>query len=360
MANKQNIRVFYDYDAFYRDHKFGGIARCFIELMKHLECDYFLSVKYSLVYYIKEVLPSTKDFSSVQFRGKARIRKFLNLVYTYWNLVFKKYDIVHLTGEKLYASWLIRKPIVVTMHDCVLEKIFNNGKRSADRLKLMQRASAVVAVSENTKRDLLEFYPEIPAEKIHVIYHGFSGFADADGENQWGKYILYVGMRQKYKNFPDLIRAIKIICQKDNNLKLICAGKPFNVSEMSLINSHGLNGKVEAVQCNDTILADLYKHSQCFVYPSHYEGFGIPILEAWYFKTPVVLSNASCFPEIAQDAAVYFDPIAPQDIADKIETVLSQSELRNSLVSKGQDRLKLFTWHNAANHYLQIYKSLMA
>lgn len=355
---ENRIKVFYDYDAFYRDHKFGGIARCFIETMKHLKCDYFLSVKYSLVYYINEVLPGVSDFCSIQFRGKARIRKILNLVYTYWNLIFQKYDIVHLTGEELYASWLIRKPIVCTMHDCVLEKIFNGGVRSENRLKLMQKASAIVAVSKNTKKDLLEFYPEIPADKIHVIYHGYSGFAESKGVNQWGRYILNVGMRQTYKNYANLLKAMVVVMKYDKDIKLVSAGKPFDASETLLIEQLGLSDRVISVQCNDETLADLYKYAQAFVYPSIYEGFGIPILEAWSFETPVVLSDTSCFPEVAGEAGRYFDPSSPESIADALMDVLNNDDLKSLLVAKGNERLRMFSWDKTSETHLNLYNLL--
>ena len=355
----REIKIFYDHDAFYREQKFGGIARCFIELIKHLECEYYLSVKYSINYYIKEIIPNIRDFTKLTFRGKARIRKVINHICTYWNLLFLKYDIIHYTGETLTGSRFVNIPKIITIHDCVPERIFNKGVRSEERLKTMQKVDHIIVVSENTKNDLLYYYPEISSDKITVIYHGFSGFAPSKGCNCWGRYVLSVGMRQSYKNYTNLLRAMSIITKSDNSIKLVSAGKPFSTNELNLIHDLGLENKVICVQCNDSKLADLYKYALAFVYPSFYEGFGIPILEAWSFGTPVALSNTSCFPEIASDAGIYFNPASPEDMANAIRMVINDGALRNSLSSKGLERLKHFTWEKSANEHLKVYQMIL-
>ena len=102
----------------------------------------------------------------------------------------------------------------------------------------------------------------------------------------------------------------------------------------------------------------MYAHAICFVYPSLYEGFGVPILESWAMKCPIALSSTSCFPEIAENAGLYFDPNNIDDIKDKVEQLINDSKLQNDLINKGTERIKKFNWSDKIDETFSIYNSL--
>ena len=355
------MKIFYDDQAFNNDNKFGGIARCFIEVIKRMPCDVFVSVIYSKLYYISSINPKIRDvFGNTSFRGKRKIRQLLNKINTYINLLCKKYDLIHITGEAIYPKWLVKAPVVITIHDCIPEKIFQKGKPLPQRLVAMNYATRIVAVSENTKKDILNYYPSIPADKITVIYHGVNNFEKALNTNIYGRYLLYVGARSsRYKNFDNCVKALHDLFKEDKDIRLICAGNPFNGDEVLLIEQLGLKGRVISMECTDEQLVILYSHALAFIYPSKYEGFGIPILEAWRLNCPVILSNTSCFPEIAGNAGMYFDPMNVKDIEHAIRTVIYDEKKREELIELGRKRVELFSWDDAAKKLMLLYEDIL-
>jgi glycosyltransferase involved in cell wall biosynthesis len=171
------------------------------------------------------------------------------------------------------------------------------------------------------------------------------------------KYMLFVGGRNHYKNFTFFISSIRRLLIDNRDLKLLCVGGGnFSKDEIELIDNLGLKESVLHTKADDRQLTFLYKNAICFVYPSRYEGFGIPILEAFACDCPITISNASCFPEIAADAAIYFDPYDEKSIIDTIEKVYKDDVLRDMLVSLGRERLKKFSWQQSANKTYNIYR----
>ena len=351
------MRIFYDDQAFNIDNKFGGIARCFIEVIKRMPCPVYASVLFSKLYYIHDIKPHVNDiFGNASFKGKRKVRCLLNKIYTYINLFFRRYDVLHITGENIYPKWLVKVPTIITIHDCIPEKIFYKGQPLPQRLKAMNYATHIIAVSENTKKDILSYYPSISTDKITVVYHGANNFKPSSQPNSYGRYVLYVGARtNSYKNFNQLLSAMLPIFKEDEESRLICAGNTFNVDEFKIIEQTGFSERIIALQCNDQKLVNLYTHALAFVYPSLYEGFGIPILEAWQLHCPVILSRASCFPEIADDAGEYFDPTNEKDMEIAIRSVIYNENRRNELKRRGDERVHLFSWEKAANELMQIY-----
>lgn len=248
----------------------------------------------------------------------------------------------------------------MTVHDLVHEiesdksEIMNKGAH--DRKNMLKLADAIICISENTKNDLMKFYPWLDEKKVRVIYHGFS-------ENNIGKfcetredYLFYVGKRSGYKNFSILIKAIKILKLSNLSIHVICAGGgDFSDDELSEINNAGLNEQFTQKYMTDSELANSYKNAKCFVFTSLYEGFGMPILEAFSFGCPVILSDCSCFPEIAGEAGVYFDPTNEYDLAQKIEKVILDKEYRNKMINEGYKRLSLFSWDDTAKKTVEVY-----
>jgi glycosyltransferase involved in cell wall biosynthesis len=171
--------------------------------------------------------------------------------------------------------------------------------------------------------------------------------------------LLYVGDRDSYKNFLFFSRAVEPLLKDDRDLKVICTGSPFTKKEKVFLKELDIFDRFVTVNVNDADLALLYKSAQVFVYPSYYEGFGIPILEALSMGCPVVLSNSSSFPEVAGDAGVYFDPKKLSSIRSAIEHVITDQNYRKSLSKSCLDQASHFSWAQAARDTSDIYRKII-
>jgi len=371
------MKVLYDHQIF-TIQIYGGISRYFIELMKKFENDneveYKLSLKYSNNYHLKELnrLIYKTFFESYSFKGKYRLLNLLNILN---KKVSKKYismgdyDIFHPTYyDPYFLDYIGRKPFVLTIYDMIHEiypEMFSLKDETSKRKKLLvQKATKIIAVSENTKKDIIRFF-SIDTNKIEVIYCGTLFDMNGSRNNKVDidlpeKYILYVGNRGGYKNFNLFIKAIAPLLIKNNELKVVCVGGgKFKGIEEEKFKKLNIINKVFQYSVNDDILSHLYKKAIVFVFPSLYEGFGIPILEAFSCGCPVITSNTSSLPEVAGDAAIYFDPTNKLSISSSIQKVIYDSNLRNQLIYKGYQRVKEFTWEKTAEKTKKIYESIM-
>jgi glycosyltransferase involved in cell wall biosynthesis len=223
-------------------------------------------------------------------------------------------------------------------------------------------ASHIIAVSKQTKRDIVNLFGIAP-ERISVIYHGIDQipYVPIPEANKYGRYILYVGGRNKYKNFSRFVRDITPVLNNHPDLLVVCTGKPFNHEELRMLQDIGfLNRYIQTFVESNLDLLNLYHHAQAFVYPSEYEGFGIPILEAYKAGCPVVLNQASCFPEIAGDAAIYFSFDGNgQSLQDSIEDLLVWTPVqRKQFIISQRQRLQLYSWEKAARELADIYRKV--
>jgi glycosyltransferase involved in cell wall biosynthesis len=173
------------------------------------------------------------------------------------------------------------------------------------------------------------------------------------------KYLLFVGDRAGYKNFELFIKAAAPLLLK-HNLRLICSGGGhFTGAEKNLFINVNIAARVQQVSASDADLAALYANAEAFIYPSLYEGFGLPVLEAFYNNCPVIMSNTSSLPEVGGEAAQYFDPINQQSIAAAIEEVVSNKTLQYELRTKGKQRLGLFDFDKTLKQTINVYKQVM-
>jgi glycosyltransferase involved in cell wall biosynthesis len=173
------------------------------------------------------------------------------------------------------------------------------------------------------------------------------------------EYILFVGSRFGYKNFEKFLKAVKNIVSLYSSYHVVCTGGgEFSESEKILINKLGLENRIHQYNVNDEEMPVYYSKAQLFVFPSLYEGFGMPILEAFACGCPTLLSNSSCFPEIAEKAALYFDPNDVDSMITMIIKVIESEELRKNMVAKGYERVKYFTWDETEKQTYSVYLSL--
>ena len=209
---------------------------------------------------------------------------------------------------------------------------------------------------------LIRIYPEIPSDKIHVIHHGMTDFSGTKTQKINGlpeKYILFVGARAGYKNYETFIRAAATILNRDQSINVICTGNcNFNEGEVKLHQDMGIQKQIFWHNCSEDELAYLYQNALCFVYPSIYEGFGLPILEAYSAGCPTVISDTDVFHEIADDASYYFDATDILSISEKLNQVIHSDQIRTKLINAGRDRIKLYSWENTARQTFCVYQSI--
>ena len=348
------MKVLYDYQIF-SFQKFGGISRYFYEIMKS-NINYDIAILFNQNSYCNKGIRINKAF---------RITNLLNKFYSKSQLAYKNYDIFHPTYYETYFLDTLKKPFVLTIHDMIHEKfpeLFYKGDKTSEKKRLLaNKADRIIAVSNQTKLDIIDIL-NISEEKIDVIYHG-SDFNLLEEDKEFSKnlpkkYILYVGTRNDYKNFINFIKSSYIFLNKDVELFIICAGGgKFRDDEIDLFKRFKIENQLIHYSCNDKQLKSLYIHSLFFIFPSLYEGFGIPLLEAMACNTPILCSNTSCFPEIVQDSALMFNPYSIEDIKEKIRFALYK-DLSNFII-KGTRRFTDFSWDKARSETNNVYRKLL-
>ena len=274
-----------------------------------------------------------------------------------------QFDVFHPTFfEDYFLPYLNGTPYVFTVHDMITEK-FKTGDilQTNNKKTLVDRASHIIAVSNNTKQDLMDIF-NVPESKITVIYHGASEIMPSkDFVVGIDNYILFVGQRGGYKNFIPMVKSLLPVLERHQDIKIICTGADFSLQERSLFKENGLQDRVIHKSPSDAELRALYANALCFVFPSLYEGFGIPILEAWKCGCPVILNKKSCFPEIAKDAAVFFTLDNNYSDLDRVmESFLTMPENEKDLLLQRQNkRLQDFSWKKSAEMLLDVYRGVM-
>jgi len=367
------MRILYDHQIF-SSQTYGGISRYFCELLKNfknndeVECE--LSLKYSNNYYLKELNNLThKTFlENYSFRGKYRLLNILNKKVSKEYISKGNYDIFHPTYyDPYFLDYIGRKLFVLTIYDMIHEiypEMFSSKDKTSERKKtLAQKATKIIAISENTKKDIIKFLG-IDENKIEVIYLGTpfdinNSSSDKINIDLPEKYILFVGSRGGYKNFYLFVETITPLLIKDNELKVVCVGGGnFKKIEKEKFKRLNIIDKMCQYSVNDNISAYIYQKAVAFVFPSLYEGFGIPILESFACGCPVICSRTSSLPEVAGDATIYFDPTDKLSISSSIQKVIYDNNLRNQLIYKGYQRVKGFTWRETAQKTKRIYESI--
>lgn len=300
-------------------------------------------------------------------RRTARVRRLVNDTLSRGWLRLHRPSLIHETYYRRDSLASARTPSVVTVHDMIHER-FAHCYPSSDRTAWLKasavhRAAAVICISEQARRDLLDLLP-VSADKVSVVHHGHtprvSPPAGQVGEVR-GPYLLYVGHRRAYKNFSTLLQAIAGSEPLRRGLRLVCfGGGPFTPGEWSSARALGIRAdSLLHLEGSDERLANLYTHAAALVYPSLYEGFGIPLLEAMGFGCPVACSAASALPEVAGDAAEYFDPTSPEDIAAAIGRIVDSSSHAEDLRRRGLQRVTLFSWSRCARETRSVYERVL-
>lgn len=346
---------------------------------------------------------NVQDIPHYSISEQTKLLKYLNQ---------EKFDLVHFTQFNHPIKY--RGKYVVTIHDLTMIGHLHHNlphKRLAFGMTMksaVKSSAKIIAISEATKQDILDYYKKTPVDKIKVIYHGIdhdtfnmSAKSQVDKIHKFeksykinGEYILYTGMWKKHKNLLRLLLAFEKYKKNNlsNDIQLVLLGKidrrePQVIHEINRINEeisflienkelperNKTNNKPENLIIkqfnNQAILATGFISEEelpiacagAFAYciPSLSEGFGWPPLEAMACGTPVIASSESSIPEICGEAPLYFDPYKVDDIVQKIEKITTDIELRKKMIKKGLEQVKGYHWEECAQKTLAVYKSLL-
>ncbi|OUL29120.1 glycosyltransferase family 1 protein [Nostoc sp. 106C] len=286
------------------------------------------------------------------------------------------------TNADIFHSSYYRKPLskkaqnIVTVYDFLYH--FGQLKSINTRINIWQiesainAANAIVCISENTKKDLFLLYPHL-VNHPHVYVVGIGASIKFDETinlkppsrilessiSKLQKSILFVGKRIRYKNFENALLGFYESDLAKEGFTLLCVGSSFSVAEVQLLTKLNLRNNVAFIEnATEKELNYVYQNAFALVYPSLYEGFGLPPLEAMSCGCPVIASNTSSIPEVVADAGILINPQDPQEIASALKTLLDH-KTRSSYITKGFARSKIFNWDEFAQNYIQIYKSLV-
>lgn len=361
------MKILFDHLCF--NQRFGGVPRYFVELIKRIpKDDVILTVRFSNNEYLKELsINNLHSFlSSVNFKGKARLEKGIGIFFSLPYLLRNDFNIYHQTHYDPYAFKYLGKKVktVTTIHDmnylAIPSYYTANKRKTKNQLISAKCANHIITVSNNSKNDICKYW-NIPEDKISVIYHGIdtSKYANISAYESSSPYILFVGARNSYKNFEGIVNSFSLLKKKHHDLQLYCAGNQPTVQEKLFLKQAGVIDDVKFYQASDEQLISLYKGAKLFVFPSYYEGFGLPILEAMAANCPIALSNTSCFPEIAQEAGAYFNPYDVDNMTSVIDHVLSDKDYSFELKEKGNKLVKKFSWEKCAQQHMEVYESLL-
>ncbi|MDI3534966.1 MAG: hypothetical protein PWQ82_1331 [Thermosediminibacterales bacterium] len=289
---------------------------------------------------------------------------------------FRKFDLLHFMD---YSSPLIdiKVPYIVTIHDLSFyrfPKCFTFGRRMIKKIigpVSIKRAVKIIADSENTRKDIVDLF-SADEQKVVVVYPGRSGFVRVTDTQKIqsvkekygikGDYILFVGTLEPRKNIERLLLAYRILLNKNVKENLVIVGRTGWLYERIFKTARDLG--IEDRVCftgfvEDEDMPAIYSGAKVFVYPSLYEGFGLPPLEAMECRVPVVVSDRSSLPEVVGSSGMYVDPYDENSIAEGIHKLLIDEELRNNLSVAGLERAKNFDWEKAAKRVVAIYDEVL-
>ncbi|ELZ75341.1 glycosyl transferase group 1 [Haloferax volcanii DSM 14919] len=281
-----------------------------------------------------------------------------------------KVDIFHLTSQD-YAAGLgisdIESPVILTVHDLIplVSEYDNPILKAYARIysRELNNASRILAISEYTKQDVIS-NTDVGESMVDVVYPSISSKkysgSITEPRDSPETYILYVGSMSKKKNISTIIEAMKWVPEPIN--LVLVGGSDVYTSQRVKYHAfrNGVSKRViQTGYVDDPTLANLYQSALAFVFPSNYEGFGRPPLEAMLNDTPVIATSTTAVPEILGDAAVFCDPSNPSDWANSIKEIYNNDNLKRDLVKKGQERIKNYSWEQCADETVKIYKNMI-
>lgn len=359
----------------------GGISRYFIEVLNRLRQDQEVEVlfkcRHSYNTYIQGTswLTNRPVLKKLHFKGKLGALKIINQqINRPWSNRQLSKGTAAIFHPTYYDPYFLKKlgkqKMALTVYDLTNEK-FNDHTPLTEKVlgwkkQLIERADHIIAISENTRKDVIDYYHTDP-DKVTTVYLS-GGFDDAVLHAPWDPeidqlktpFILFVGSRGTYKNFTAFVKEAAPVLLREQTGLVLAGGGPLSAAEISLLQELGLTSQVKAyAHVSDKLLARLYKAARLFVFPSLYEGFGLPVLEAMQCGCPALLSNNSSLPEVGGDAGAYFDPQQPGALTPVLEALLRDEARRNQMITAGYQQATRFNWDRTAKGHKEVYKKLL-
>ena len=366
------MRIAFDHQIF-GWQEYGGISRYAYELASELSTSCKQDVAILSPLYVNKYLdhvPENLKLHGMQvpsFKYSGRVYRAINSVLI--GSAIKRFDpdVVHETYFSRKGVAPRRAKVILTVYDMIHERFpeyFSSASPTRQEKSLaVKRADHIICISEHTRRDLIEILGVSP-NKTSVVHLGFSlaikPIPKIAGEVLSRPFLLYVGNRTGHKNFAGLLRAYANSTRLMDEFDLVCfGGGSITAKESDLINELGVpESRIRQISGDDGLLGFYYRAAKVFVYPSLYEGFGIPPLEAMNFGCPVICSNTSSIPEVVGDAAYQFDPVDYESIRKAIENVVWDKSLIKNLIDKGRRRVSCFSWERCAIETLDVYRKV--
>lgn len=365
------MKILYNHQAFIQ--KYGGVSRYFVELANNiiLYKNKKVTVKINSPLFKTNYLSSINQkilfngFKVPDFKGSARLCSFINSFVSPILSQHYEPDIIHETYYNGISRNKTGAKKIITVYDMTHELFPDQfpKKNKTTELKKFAVANAdhIICISKNTQKNLVDIF-NIDIKKTSVIYLGFSLTTAKINEPQGYRkpYLLYVGSRNGYKNFIRFVNAYAAPKIKNFFNLVMFGGDRLNDRELSLFDKLKIpRDSLQQVNGDDAMLAGYYKNASLFVYPSLYEGFGIPPLEAMNFGCPVACSNTSSIPEIVGNAAILFNPYSVDSMRDSIISILYNDKIKSSLILKGFKQIKHFSWKKCATETYKVYKNVL-
>lgn len=367
------MRVFFDYQAF-TIQSYGGISRYVLELGSRLAIRRDVEVRLCAGWHRNLML---RDDAPAWAQGRylhpwpktGPLRHVLNRWMTRRHARRWKPQLVHETYFRTGRNYLPGVPMVLTVYDLTyfvlpIESAESRRTRCAQQAAIA-RADRIICISENTRNDLLRYFPVDP-QRVSVIHLAGPSPKDPNEERQAhpgisGPYFLHVGLRHSYKNFDVVLQAIAGSPELKSAFRIVAfGGPPFSESETARMIELGLDpSHVLHRTGSDELLDSLYAHATAFVCPSLYEGFGLPPLEAMARGCPVICSDRGSLPEVVGDAALLFDPTKPADLTRALKEMAESSTLASEYRARGKRQAARFSWDRCVDETLVVYRSLL-
>ncbi len=348
----------------------GGISKYFVELIQRLP-DYgvnpvLLMSNTNNLHLIESGLLPTSEPSRKSSRNKFN--------WLTWRLAgvpnqipdpFPRIDLIHHTFTNRRYLGISDSPSVTTIFDMTPElfpQYFRKGNPHLSKHRYCREVDALISISQSTKNDIDAIYRGKFSEKITVIPFGVGdqffrrNVIDIKLPNE---FLLFVGVRRGYKAFDVLCKAFKKVSKSHPKLMLVVVGGgDFVPSEAKLINELGIADKIVKINPTDSEIVEVYRRASAFVFPSEYEGFGLPTLEALATGTVAILADNSCMREVGGDAATYFETGNINDLTDKINASLD-AKVASEAAEKGPIWASKFTWDHVAEKTSIFYRSIL-
>jgi len=364
------MKILFDYEIFYQQ-KIGGISNYFIHLADEL-INKNIDIKFSCPLHKNVYL----DQISNKYKYGINIKKFpasFKFLIEYINNFVTKKIIKNYQPEIIHQTYYSSKnkkkeaKVVCTVYDMINEKFPNFCKNSnlitEMKKKTIINADHILCISLKTKQDLMEIF-NIKEKKISVTLLASTITKNIKENSNFLKlknHLLFVGSRYGYKNFEGFIKAYSSSNFLKNNFKIIAfGGEKFSKIDFEILKKSNIkNESVIFLNDMDCKLTDLYKSVSALIYPSLYEGFGLPILEAMEMGCPVISSNGGSLPEVGGIKLRYFNPNQIDSMTNALEDVLSSKEKQHDLIQYGFKRNKEFSWSKCASETIHAYNNLL-